>query len=639
MSDGSVLFITGLLVILMGHRLCVAFGFFIPKNTDMSLAFWSVVLVGCAFALSITFEVYANQFLKSNSLFLQWLTLGFGNPLMGGLSAGLIILVILDLIDVRDEQISTWVRVPIAISPAIAIFILYLISIPGAWQKFGLSGFEGFGVKLTLSPPPPTSTVNLSGNEYRPGAMLTSTGHDFPPTLSDMVKSIPNERPPTLAAATYFYRETIYRELVDGPKKNEQVSAIEAQRRFLASLAPALACLKTFHDTFPDVPGLADLVSPALEGLVGVDLAFRRVWIARLRAARGLVTAAPEKNGSQLGQSGDPTLSVAIKHLQDRLAQVFSDANKRLPVNLLNSVIDRTRQDTSQPLCPSNIELAPIDIPSAAPNVNESPFTAPYIAIFIAYAYKGVESPSTGLNVLRTWMTDYADNMATVGDEARPAWSRWLLEQAAIQFALIADDTAFPKSTWQRNMLDATRAVLENDLDPYVDSTLRSCDKATATVGIIEDAKARLATVYSSVLQRFLHAVVDSRSLSSTDTLTPRHAYLAKRLIDTAKRCLAGENASLSATRQVLNLFEGGRTLAVWASEGQRTGFVVPFDAAPIRKEARDALALALPLLRHLDGSELGRTPAFQVDLQQAPWEPYRRMAETETLELDRLIP
>jgi hypothetical protein len=117
------------------------------------------------------------------------------------------------------------------------------------------------------------------------------------------------------------------------------------------------------------------------------------------------------------------------------------------------------------------------------------------------------------------------------------------------------------------------------------------------------------------------------------ETITPEHEHWARQLISSAEKCLLQEADTARDYRQTLDLFSGGITLARWAEDGPRSGFLHPSTVADVRKDALHALLAALPsILQHEEADDREMDGPLRVNPTE--WETYRRISERTILDL-----
>jgi hypothetical protein len=278
---------------------------------------------------------------------------------------------------------------------------------------------------------------------------------------------------------------------------------------------------------------------------------------------------------------------------------------------------------------PAKIDVVSPALHGASPDYRVVP---PYISMFIATAYGGLQAKDSGLEVLNNWIRYYDKLRALPQVVVGSSLPRWFYHRAILQYGILQEtDEPYPTTAREYFYLKAMQKMFAADWQIDLDKEGESSGQPKPVAGDFE-ASARLFDLYSDVVQRLLHAALSVRSAREDEHLAPEHLLWARQLLASADKWRYGEDDVSRADRRALNLLEGGRLLARWAADGARTGTLRSVEVETMRMQALKALLDSMPSIRLHEAQDLLHEGPIRIS--GSFWEPYRRLAETEILEL-----
>jgi len=604
--------------------------------------------------------------------FTYWIALGRGNTLLIGALAGLVTARLLEIAMRWTPGTSARDFLPILLVGGVALFLLYLVAVPGVFESLGLTGIKAGGFELTLSA---SSRVGATPNvpSFTPVGTTSGLGavsSKYSPwfqNLWPMLQPLSDPTEKEFGDRGYFQREAGYLQVTDGvmdlPLTRAEAGAhppegvalaIWQQAEFLRSLRPLVGCAGYYHLFFPDVRTSSDIVRGFLEQLVAVEQELEDsansldppdTWRDDLIDRSGKL--------SQLG-------GVAIGHFRQTLGNKlkFPADAPGLPSpqdcqegqdkdgNLLVSVAAPVNRSMRLDLCALVIQ-------------------PPYLAMFIANSYSALGEKDAGVDVLYKWIKYYESQMTSwtlkqsrrcqkqkqaqaledtqaqsQTSTASSSLPNWLMHRAVLEYGIVQEaDEPIPITTAAVYYLGRTEAMVGAKWPVNLDADGYLCGNSgyqerlhNGLPAVNEAVQARLSALYSNILQRLLYAAIETGEGLKDLSMMARYDYWARQLIRAAERCLVPEEQRAREFRQVLNRVSGGIMLARLAEYGPRLGFYSDDEAKEARLEALRALQAARPILKQNEEREAA--PDGLLRKVATDWEVHRRVAEHEILDL-----
>jgi len=620
------------------------------------------VTVGVVFFLAVltALEAFFYQlFMRPEVLFFHWIGFGSGRSFLGGLAAGVLSAAAVQALSaISILGVSSLLTGLAAAGPAVAIAVIYLLSVPGIFRTLGLSDVKAGVFELAFnSTVVPTLPSASTGFYPRPDAFTVGdTTNGWQDSLRDLTRGIdsPREMP-------FFIREAENLRVVakinvgnswkpdasSDPQSVPVILAVQRQMKLLRDLHPLTRCEAFIRRSVVFDPRQLNSENDGIiAAILELDEESRNLANNAAKLAADIPQAARSTTSPALQEavaSDRQALEADRKDMVELRRELTTQVVKELEglYQLIPPYLRRPQQspgtgDPNPGDCNPEFSITPTLYPkdysqTTAENYSWSP---PYLAIFAAYAYAATQSFPAALRVLDKWIADDPD------PHRHGRAALWFRDQAELTFTIIQRG-AIPSITSDsavRRALELAAKDLSADWHVNLDEA-RDCPASSDKGDPDPDSrvKRRLMTAYASLIAAWLHAVVDTRSPQGDEEITARHRAVAAELINFGKKCLGGEPPHDRDERQAFSLFEGGRTLARWAIDGSRQGLLTSEDADDTRTAARNALWEALYKLRRLEVEEPPQ-PDEPLLAGVSIYELYRREAEQEILDLDGQI-
>lgn len=638
----GTLFTLGFLAVFAIGALGNRIGLFRAGGQYHVFVFWVIIVIATAGLLIASYEAMTFQQLR----LIEWIMLGPSRAVLSGIAAGMVASGTIHAFASLHGQATPSVLGTMAVSPALIVALLYFIGDPELPRKFGLIGVEGVGVKLSFEPRGSPMQLQATSQSSPSGAANGSGGDENYWPLYDMT---------TQAGNKYFARQSNF--LSDfhdldfsgansTPASQHAVDAIERQRRLVQSLNGVINCGGMHRQLFGNIDTLARLFGPIADAVVAIDLQLDA--LARLKPVPKPNEPPLSGLGSLWGAPVSGRADATWTKLADLQALLEARVNAtRIAILELKPETPWQKESDKEEPAWKNCPAAEIRVARIEPGDGLSRFpdsfsvTPPYLAIFASHLYRAVELPDAALKVLGDWLKRH--NPTPDGQYEGLGELILLRAQAELRFTLLQTDVSssiYFDST-ARDSLAAARETVERAWRVDLVQAGKTCDKVKSSAAS-DDASRRskrkfaLDSVYADLLGRYLHATVDARSPHQENMLTLDHVRWARALLDFAKTCLASDADDDETDQRALALVRAGRVLAHWAIDGPRRGMLLSDDVTAMRKDARQALVTALPLISRKDEADRKKAGSFRAGVGR--WEPYRRLAEREILELDAAL-
>jgi hypothetical protein len=677
MPDTSLLFFAGAFGVAALLRLFTG-----SRLTDRHPVIATALVVAGTLVITLTLAFLALVTLQKWLVFgpwpfAYWITLGRGNAFLIGALAGVVIAHLLEIAMHWTPTTSAWNLLPILLSGGVAVFLLYMVAVPGVFQSLGLTGIKAGGVEITLSTPSRSgATPNVPS--FTPVGTSSSLGilsNKYSPwfqNLWPMLQPLSDPSGKEFDNRGYFQREAGYLQVIDDvtdlPATKSEAGAhppeglamsIWQQAEFLRSLKPLVGCAGYYHLFSPDVRTSREILWPFLEQLVAVEQELEN-------SAKSLDP--PDTWRDDLIDRAKTLSSLgggAIAHFREILRNKpeLAAENPEAP----SAKNCEEGQDKDGLLQVS--ALMPVDRDGTY-NLCELIVQPPYLAMFIANSYAALGAKDAGIQILYNWIKYYDNQVSSwtleqqlgrcrkrdqaPAPEQNQAPSQtpitstvlpsWLMHRAALEYGIVQEaDEPIPITTAALFYLNRTEAMVRSkwpvnlDTDGYIcreseyQEGLRNAE-AAGVAAIRQAAKARLNILYSNILQRLLYAAAETGEGLDDPSTMAHYDYWARQLIRAADRCLVPENQGAREFRQSLNRVSGGIMLARLAEHGPQLGFYTDDEANETRFEALRALRAARPILKQNEDREAA--PDGLLRKVGSDWEVHRRVAEHEILDL-----
>jgi hypothetical protein len=594
-------------------------------------------------AVCLVVETFLTQFGLHLSV-ITWIAFVSARPFLAGAAAGIVVSAVVYVLALKTVGDMSQLRgLIISLVPVTATALLYLIGVQGAPQRIGLTEVKAGGVELTFESRSRSSLALAAATTgaHPAGTSPVFAGADDDPFKFAYFMTHADTGSPDFGEMSFFEQEEKFLayfgiDVIAGQDISDPlVDPIKLQRNLLMALNPLVGCVRYDYAAYADRTELDRLAAPTIEALATLDAALRHLAV---KTDKDTIDVLQHWHSEVLKRAGD-------------LWKQFSSLPE--PDQLW---LELPRDDGRRSMWSDCRKSIPRDV---RPNVTvgQAPWhlSPPYITMFIVSLRSALGMYGAGLRMINAWLADTPEDGE--GGKARD----WLLDRARRYYIYVLTDASqpfFPSGSAARDALRKTVMSIEKhwSIDPGLEGSPCGSDRSAPATnqmvgsspeGYRKIVRDRLVTIQSSLTQLYLHLLVDSRSPALEDHLDLVDHRMARTLIASAGRCLNAEDQSGRNIRRALDLFEGGRTLARLAIDGPATGLLIPGDVEEVRKTAHAALMESLPLIRNLEREEARqheREEARQHAAQRALplgiglWEPYRRIAEEEALELAALL-
>jgi hypothetical protein len=545
---------------------------------------WTILIAYCSLRLMGSLE---QQYSFDFARFIYWLWLDQGAALLGGIAAGCIFAAALNAITSLGHVAKYPTIGMLALGPAVSILALCFLTVPGLRQDLGITSIKVPDIELQFAPTSPNTTP-VTSLSLPVSTMPVQLGdqREYTPWFRNLWPMFLDSNGLTQAdfmKRPYFQREAGFVNYIGGlwDSKPETITesgdeptghiarALWTQQRFLISLRATVGCGAYYHKIFHDQLALRALTMPFLETLVAIELDLETM---------------PSDDG---GYNED--INKRLNQLHDRANDIIVYSKAAIPRSAQSIESDLTPNKLNPPSWSDCTHGVDDLLPSSSSLSSDLTIVPPYLAMFIANSYAAFEAKDDGLKVLNSWIEYYNKYRAKHPENS----VQWFYHRALLEYGNIQEtDEAYPTTTAERYYLQKIqqdwetlhmgRFDLKGDGSP--------CDEPPAAVPEVIQIRTRLNFLYSNILQRFLQATVATRAALEGESITVEHERLGRQLIAAADTCLPGEDKDSWESRQSLDREAGGITLARWADDGPRTGFLRASEVADVQKSALKAL-------------------------------------------------
>jgi hypothetical protein len=645
MTEGALLFFVGVAGVVVIARIYAALWPVLHPSPAVAGALFIVALLTVTGPLAwLALGALEHHYHFGTWTFANWVVLGDGIALLIGIVAGVILLASINAVDGwTAEGSGFWTAVGLAAGPGLAVLALFVLAVPGIRQSLGLTSIKAGEVEIDLTPPTSAAPPNLN---YLFLPQADSSGlKGYTPWFSllwPMVANLDCKAGEGFFKQGYFNREFNYLHLVDAidlpltekmvPKifDDDTKAAIVYQHEFLHWLKPVVGCAGFYHKFSPPIFDVQRHIGAWNDLLAALEVDLEQ----------GLEHPDDVKDDLE-------RLTAELPKHGYEIVQKFKNA---IPAVLLKAKPEQgpSSLDCTQPYAPLDSRWVQVRY-----------IQPPYLAMFLAESYGALGEKDAGLKVLTGWLKYYEGRMA-----ADPKVPKWLLDRAYFEYGLVQEanepvPTTYPEHFYLEKM-EIRFKDWESKAKGYhwqvdLENNGATCGSAQAhrddegvgaNAAAAESlsnfpqydelgAEARLHSLYANIAQRLLFSVIATKSGVNGEFVDEHEEDLARHLLASAERCLAGENNDAREFRIAWNQAAGGMLLARRAADGVSGGLVTKSQALEMRKTALRALLKAHQTFLHNEQKDEREPPDGPLHVAPSDWEAPRRLVERQVIDLE----